>query len=247
MSIDNDTDFVGMRCVGRIVAATLARVRAEVRAGVTTAELDAVALETLTEHGARSAPQLDYDFPGTICISVNEEAVHGIPGPRVLTFGDVVTIDVTAELDGYYADAAVTVAIPHVSPRVERLCEAAEAAFWKALKLAVPGAPLWRVGAQVEAEVRRRGFRVIRDLTGHGIGRRIHEEPSVPNYRDPEARERLTDGLVIALEPIVSMTASRSRLLADGWTVASADGSVTAHFEHTIVVRHGEPVVLTAA
>ena len=247
MSIETDTDFTGMRRVGRVVAATLARVRGEVRAGITTADLDDIALETLTAHGARSAPQLDYGFPGTICISVNDEAVHGIPGPRVLAGGDLVTIDVTAELDGYYADAAVTVAVQPVPPRVERLREAAEAAFWKALKLAVPGAPLWRVGAQVEAEVRRRGFRVIRDLAGHGIGRRIHEEPSVPNYRDPDARGRLTDGLVIALEPIVSMSSGRSRLLADGWTVASADGGMTAHFEHTIIVRPREPVVLTAA
>jgi methionyl aminopeptidase len=178
---------------------------------------------------------------------VNEEAVHGIPGPRVLAPGDVVTVDVTAELDGYYADAAVTVPLPPVSPQVRRLCACAEAAFWTAAKQARHGLPLQKLGRIIEAEVWRRGFRVLRDLQGHGVGRRVHEEPGVPNWPDPHTHGMLTEGLVITVEPIISVSSNESRLLRDGWTVVSADGSLTAHFEHTLVIRRGAPTLLTAA
>lgn len=247
VSIESEADYRGLRAAGRVVAETLRRVRARTRAGVTTGELDALAAACLREHGARSGPVLDYGYPAAICISVNEEAVHGVPGDRMLSPGDLVTLDVTAELDGYYADAAVTVALPPVSDLAARLQRCAEAAFLQGLAQARAGAPVWRIGMAVEAETRRHGFRVLRDLAGHGIGRRIHESPEVPNYRDPAARRRLTENLVITIEPIISATARRSRTLRDGWTIASADGSLTAHHEHTIVVRRGEPRVLTAA
>jgi methionyl aminopeptidase len=247
MSIDSEEDLRGMEAAGAAVADTLRELRALVRPGVTTGELDGVAAETLARHGARSAPRLVYDFPGTICISVNEEAVHGVPGPRELRPGDLVTLDVTAELNGYFADAAVTVPVPPVTRRATALVEAAEAAFWRGAEVARAGTPLREVGRAVEREVRSRGFHVLRDLCGHGIGRSIHEAPSVLNYYDPRDRTILSDGLVLALEPIVATGTDRTRLGRDGWTVRSADGSLSAHFEHTIVIRPGAPLILTAA
>lgn len=246
MSIDSLTDLKGLRRAGLVVASTLDLLRSHVRPGITTGELDAIALEYLRRQGARSAPQLAYDFPGATCISVNEQAVHGIPGQRVLKDGDLVTLDVTVELDGYYADAAVTVPVGTTTPLGTALCACAEAAFWRGAKVARAGEPLARVGYEVEQEVRRHGFRVLRELCGHGIGRAIHENPSVCNFYDPRERTRLTKGLVIALEPIISAGSDRTRVESDGWTVRSADRSLTAHFEHTIVISAGTPLVLTA-
>ena len=247
MSIDSEQDLEGLKRAGRVVALALQAMREAVCAGITTAELDAIAANVLRAHGARSAPQLAYDFPAHTCISVNDEAVHGIPGARRLQHGDLVTLDVTVELDGYYADAAVTVGVPPVSDEAQRLIECAEAAFRRGASVARAGERLSRVGGAVEAEVRRRGFRVLRDLCGHGIGRSIHEDPSVPNYSYPFDRTRLTPGLVIALEPIISVSAERTRTLRDGWTISSADGSLTAHYEHTIAITRGAPLLLTAA
>lgn len=236
-----------MRRAGRVVAEALRAMREALRPGITTAELDAIAARVLERHGARSAPRLVYGFPGSACISVNEEAVHGVPGARVLQPGDLVTLDVTVELEGYYADAAVTVGVPPLQEAARRLMECAEAAFWRALHLVRPGAPLNRVGGRIEADVERRGFRVLRDLGGHGIGRSIHEEPAVVNFYDPADRTRLSEGLVLALEPIVSAGSRRTRTAPDGWTLLSADGSLTAHYEHTLVVTRGRPLLLTAA
>ena len=247
MSIESVTDLEGMRAAGHVVAVTLERVVRRVRAGVTTAELDDIAADCFVERGARSGPAIDYGYPGTICISINEEAVHGIPGARVIRPGDMVTVDVTAELDGYYADAAVTVVVEPASRLAVRLKACAEAAFRKGVERARAGTAVWQIGHAVEREVRRREFRVLRDLCGHGVGRAVHEEPSVPNYRDPRARAELTENLVITVEPIVAATSSRSKTLRDGWTIVSSDGSLTAHHEHTIVIRRGAPLVLTLA
>jgi methionyl aminopeptidase len=247
MSIESEEDLKGLRRAGGVVARAIRAMREAVHEGISTAELDEVAARVLREHGARSAPNVVYDFPGTACISVNDEVVHGVPGPRRLRGGDLVTLDVTVELDGYYADAAVTVGVPPVPELAQRLLSCAEAAFWRGAKAARAGERLSAVGGRVEAEVERRGFRVFRDLCGHGIGRTIHEEPSVCNYYDPRERTRLTEGLVIALEPLVSAGAQYTRTGPDGWTLCSADGSLTAHHEHTIVVTRGRPILLTAA
>lgn len=247
MSIDNDEDLAGMRRAGRVAATALDAMRAHVAPGVTTAELDAVAEEVLRTHGARSGPRIVYDFPGTTCISVNDEVVHGIPGSRALHEGDIVTLDVTIELDGYFADTAVTVPVGAVSRRAEALIEAARAAFERSTLFASAGSPLARVGGSIEAEVRRRGFRIFPELCGHGIGRTIHEEPEVLNYRHPLVRTRLHEGLVLTIEPLVSAGGERTRVDPDGWTVRSADGAFAAHHEHTLVIRNGAPEILTLA
>jgi methionyl aminopeptidase len=247
VSIDNEEDLERLRRAGRVVALAIRAMREAVREGISTEELDEVAARVLREHGARSAPRLVYDFPGTACISVNEEAVHGVPGTRRLEKGDLVTLDVTVELDGYFADAAVTVGVPPVSDLARRLMECAEAAFQNAARAVRAGERLAVIGGKVEAEVERHGFTVLRDLCGHGIGRSIHESPSVANYYDPRERTRLTEGLVIALEPIVAVGTEKTRTADDHWTILSADGSLTAHFEHTLVVTRDRPVLLTAA
>ena len=248
MSIDDERDLEGLRATGRIVRAALEAMRAAVAPGVTTAELDAVGARIMREHGARSAPQLVYRFPGVTCISVNDEIVHGIPSDeRRLAEGDLVKLDVTFEKDGYMADAAITVPVGRVSERARALADCAELAFRAALREMLPGRRLRDVGAAVEREVRDRGFSVVQALQGHGIGRTIHEEPMVPNWDDPAADGVLTEGLVVTLEPIIAMGAGDAYEAGDGWTIRTADGSLAAHHEHTLVVTKDGPVLLTAA
>jgi len=248
MSIDNDSDLEGLQAAGRVVAETLAAMRAAVAPGVSTGDLDAVAARVFAAHGARSAPQLVYDFPGATCISVNDEIVHGIPAPgRTLAAGDLVKLDVTAELRGYMADAAITVPVGRVSESARRLLLCAEQAFRKGLRAIRHGARAIDVGRAVEEEVRRKGFAVVRTLQGHGIGRTIHEEPMIPNWPDPDARGWLTDGLVITLEPIIAAGDGEAFEGDDGWTMKTIDGSLAAHYEHTLVVTKGAPLLLTAA
>jgi methionyl aminopeptidase len=246
VSVGSRKDVQALLAAGRVVAEALARMRALVRPGATTAELDRAAAEVFARHGARSAPQLAYDFPGVTCISVNDEAVHGIPGSRRIAPGDLVKLDVTAELRGYMADAAVTVPVPPVAPQDADLCAAAQAGLTAGIAVARAGATTGAVGAAVEAKVERRGFRVLRELAGHGIGRTIHEPPSVPNFGAAGDGDPLTDGLVITIEPIIASGTRKTTPAGDGWTVATADGGRSAHVEHTIIVRRGRPLILTA-
>ncbi len=178
---------------------------------------------------------------------MNEEAVHGIPGPRVLQSGDLVKLDVTIEKDGFMADAAVTVPVGELSKERLSLMECAERAFSKAMLVARAGFRVSEIGRVIEKEVRRSGFAVIRDLGGHGIGRSIHEDPHVPNYPDPLANRILTEGLVITVEPIIAAGSGRAFVARDGWTVITSDRRPSAHHEHTIVITKGQPILLTAA
>jgi len=246
VSTDDPAEIEGLRAAGRAVAETLREVRRHVRPGVTTRELDEVAERTMRRHGARSAPRLVYDFPGAICISVDDEAVHGIPGPRRLREGQLVKLDVTVEREGYFADAAISVPVGRVKPGVGRLVATAQGALNEALQAVRPGMRLDELGGIVEAAVERRGARVLRELTGHGIGRTIHEGPSVPNFADPDATETLTEGMVITIEPIIAQSTRDTVTEDDGWTISTDDGSVSAHAEHTLVVRDGRPLILTA-
>jgi methionyl aminopeptidase len=213
--------------------------------GVTTAWLDAVAAGALRRRGARPVPAALLGFPGSCCVSVNDEAVHGVPGPRRLRPGDLVKIDVTAELAGYVADAAVSVVLPPAPQPALRLAAAARGALAHALHAARAGRPLAGIGRAVEAEVRRRGFHVLGELGGHGTGRTMWEAPSVPNV-DAPSRITLHDGLVLAIEPIIAARRDRVVEARDGWTLRTRTGSLAAHVEHTVVVRHGRPLVVTA-
>lgn len=247
MSIDSEHDLEALRRVGRVVGLTLREMKRAVRAGVTTAELDAIAEGVLAQHGARSAPRLVYQFPGATCVSVNDEAVHGIPGPRALNPGDLVKLDVTAELDGYIADAAISVGVGSLAPRRQKLAACAGIALQKGMRAARAGRPIREIGRAVQTEVERQGFHVLYELCGHGVGRTIHEEPRfIPNFDDREATGLLTEGMVITIEPIISAGATRVLPPKDGWTLRTGDGSVSAHAEHTIVITRDQPIVLTA-
>src|SRR3954466_7980702 len=224
MSVQTPEELAALRRAGRAVSATLREVARRVRPGVTTAELDALAARVLARHGARPAPALVYGFPGAICISVDDEAVHGIPGPRRLRAGELVKLDVTAELDGFYADAAISVPVGAVAPRVARLAAAAQAALRRGLEAARAGAPLNAIGAAVEDEARRRRCTVLGELTGHGIGRAIHEEPTVPNVFVAGLAAPLEKGPVIPIEPILALGSADVRAAGDGWTILTADG-----------------------
>jgi methionyl aminopeptidase len=235
-----------MRRVGKVVGLALQEMKASLGPGLTTAQVGAVGARVLAQHGARAAPRAIYNFPGDACISVNDEIVHGIPGDRVLQVGDLVKLDMTAELDGYIADAAITVPLSPVTPQEHELCHTARAALRKALDVARAGQAVSQIGRVVERETRRQGFAVVKELCGHGLGRAIHEEPDVPNYYEPKLKGTLTDGLVIAVEPMIAIGSGRALMDEDGWTVRTEDGGRAAHFEHTIVVTRGRPIVLTA-
>jgi methionyl aminopeptidase len=240
-----------MRVAGRIVAEMLAACRAAVRPGVTTGELDRIASEILDRHGATSnfkgygVPVLP-PFPGVICTSVNEQVVHGIPGKRRLREGEILSIDAGAIVEGWHADAAVTVPVGQVSAQAATLIAVTEEALQRAIAAAVVGKRLGDIGAAVERFVVSQGFSVVRNYVGHGIGRAMHEEPQVPNYGAPERGLQIKEGLCIAIEPMVNVGGPETRTLADHWTVVTADGSLSAHFEHTLWCTAAGPVVLTA-
>lgn len=247
MSIESPEDWAGLREAGRITRLTLDALEASVRPGVTTGELDAVAAAVFAAHGARSAPALVYGFPGTVLISVNDEVVHGVPGPRRLKRGDLVKLDVTIEKDGYVADAARTVVVGNGGEIAHRLAACAVAALEAAMHVAKAGVLVNEIGRAVTREVRRHGFSVVRGLTGHGVGRTIHEPPTVPNEWNRFQRDVLTEGLVLTIEPMISAGSAEARNDSDGWTVRTSDGSLSAHTEHTLVIMKGAPpVVLTA-
>jgi len=240
-----------MREAGRIVAEMLAACRAAVRPGVTTGELDRIASDVLTRHGAKSnfkgygVPVLP-PFPGVICTSVNEQVVHGIPGRRRLKDGEILSIDAGAIVEGWHADAAVTVPVGSVSPQAAQLIAVTEEALRRAIAATVVGKRLGDIGAAVQRFVESQGFSVVRNYVGHGIGRAMHEEPQVPNYGAPERGLQIKEGLCIAIEPMVNVGRPETKTLADQWTVVTADGSLSAHFEHTLWCTAAGPVVLTA-
>ena len=247
VSISDPEELEHLRAAGLIVRRVLDAMKNEVRPGVTTRELDDIGAEVMEAEGARSAPALVYKFPGANCISLNEEAVHGIPGDRALKEGDLLKLDVTVEKNGFMADAAITVPVGAVEEESLKLAACAERAFQKAMLVARAGFRVLEIGRVVEREVRRDGFSVIRQLGGHGIGRTIHEEPRVPNYADPEARQLLREGMVITVEPIIAAGRGDAVLEPDGWTLRTVDRRRSAHFEHTLVITKGSPLLLTAA
>lgn len=246
MSVDGEHDIAGLRRAGAAVAAARDAMGAHVAPGVTTAELDAVGKKILDRYGARSAPQLAYGFPGVTCISVNDELAHGIPSSgRVLQAGDLVNIDVSAELDGYWADTGASYPVGKVSAQASALLRATRLALEDGMSEARADQPVSNIGRAVERRAKRCGFRVIRNLCGHGVGRHIHEEPQIPNTFNPRDRTLLREGLVITIEPFLTTSATVAVEDADGWTLRSRDGSRGAQFEHTMIITRGRPIVVT--
>lgn len=236
----------GVRAAAVIVARTLKEVGRAVRPGVTTAELDRIAEQVIRDHGARPAFKGYRGFPASICPSVNEEVVHGIPGPRALEEGDIVGIDVGAELHGWYGDAARTYAVGRVSEEASRLMRVTEEALERGVSQARAGNRVGDISHAVQSHVERHGFSVVRDLVGHGIGREMHEEPSVPNYGPAGKGPKLLAGQLLAIEPMVNAGGFAVVTRADGWTVATKDGRLSAHFEHTVLVGPDGPEILSA-
>jgi len=246
MSIETEADAEGLRQSAAVVRETLDALEHATRPGITTGELDRSAAAIFLARGARSAPADVYNFPGTVLISVNDQVVHGVPGARVIQRGDVVKLDVTVVKDGYVADAARTVVVEGGSSLARRLKACATAAFDAAMRVARAGTPVNAIGRAIDDEVRRQGFTVIRDLEGHGVGRTIHESPRVPNFHDRHQRDVLTEGLVLAVEPIICAGSGEVVEEADQWTIRTRDRSLAAHYEHTIVITRGAPLLLTA-
>ena len=245
MTIDTSYDVRGLKRIGRIVADCLAMMQDEARPGMTTLELDRLGATFLERHGARSAPILTYDFPGCTCISVAPDAAHGIPGEHVLRDGDLVNVDVSAELDGYFGDTGGSFTVGREVPAHTALCDATRAALEAAMLEARAGARLNRIGKAIQAVARQHGYSVIRNLGSHGVGRQLHEEPKfIPGYYNRFERRRLHAGLVITIEPFLTTGASQVVELDDGWTLRTR-GGISAQFEHTLIITEDEPIVCT--
>jgi methionyl aminopeptidase len=246
MTADSINDIQRLKAIGRICAETLRRMQACVRAGMTTRELDEIGRAFLDAQGAQSAPQAMYKFPGATCISVSPVIAHGIPDEHVLREGELVHIDVSAELNGYYADTGASMIVSKRDRNLERLLEATKASLTKALRAAKAGNLLNGISRTVQNEARKRGYNIIYDLTGHGIGRKLHEEPrEILNYYDPNDHRILNEGLVLAIEPFLTTGVGRVVEEKDRWSLRTSDNAIAAQFEHTIVVTKKEPIILT--
>lgn len=246
MTIETQHDYDALMRIGRIVSLTLQTMLDAAEPGMTKRELDRIGAKILKRHGARSAPQLTYDFPGATCISLNAEAAHGVPGDQVIRAGDVLNVDVSAELDGYFADNGGTIVVPPATPLKTRLCHAARMALAEAMKVARAGLPLNGIGLAIERTAKRHGFRVIENVGSHGIGRSLHEEPEfIAGFHDPSDRRVLTEGLVITIEPFVSTRSRAVHEAADGWTLVGGKGNLSAQYEHTLIITKDQPIVVT--
>ncbi len=236
-----------MRAAGRLVGEVLTELSAMVAPGVTTADLDEAAEKRIRQAGAMPAFKGYHGYPATICASINEEVIHGIPsGRRILNEGDVISIDVGASLDGYYGDSAMTLPVGQVSEEAARLLRVTEESLLKAIERVKVGGRVSDIGHAVQKHVEAFGFSVVREFVGHGIGQRMHEEPQVPNYGEPGRGPRLSEGMVLAIEPMVNAGKPAVKVLADGWTAVTRDSSLSAHFEHTVAVTADGPWILTA-
>lgn len=246
MTIENQKDVDGIMNAGRIVATVRDKMLSSVEPGMTTAELDELGGGLLENFGARSAPRVTYNFPGATCISINEQAAHGIPGKRTIQPGDVVNIDVSAEFEGYFADTGGTIVVPPVTKIKTRLCRATQSALKHALAKARAGAPINGIGKAIQRTAKSHGFKTIKNLAGHGIGRSLHEEPEgIVSYCDRHDTRRLQLGQVIAIEPFLSTISTTVAEADDGWTLVGHPANLSAQFEHTIIVTRGAPMVAT--
>ncbi len=245
ITLKSPSELVRMREAGRIVAIVLDLLREKIAPGVTTGELDILAEETIRKYGAVPSFKGYRGYPAALCVSINEEVVHGIPGSRVIQEGDIVSVDVGTIYKGFQGDAAITVAVGEVSPEACRLLEVTAGALEAGIAQCVAGNRLGDVSAAIQDYAESRGFSVIREYTGHGIGQQMHEDPQVPNFGEPGRGVILRSGMTFALEPMVAMGTWHTKVLDDGWTVVTLDGQLSAHFEHTVAVTDGQPEILT--
>ena len=229
--IKNDKEIDLMRIAGRIVAETLLLVEKKLKPGITTAELDRIAEEFITKHGATPSFKGLYGFPASLCISVNEQVVHGIPGGYVLKEGDIISVDCGAHINGFHGDAARTFAVGNISDEAKKLIKVTEESFFKGLEFAKIGNRLTDISHEIQRYVEASGFSVVREFVGHGIGKSVHEDPEVPNFGRPGRGPKLVAGMALAIEPMVNMGTYRVATLGDDWTVVSADKSLSAHYE----------------
>ena len=246
MIVDSEEDIKHLKTIGHICAITLKEMMKHAKPGMTTGELDNIGQQFLEKEGAHSAPMAMYQFPGATCISISPVIAHGIPGDHVLREGELINIDVSAELDGYFADTGGSMVVAKHVPEFEKMLEATRSALAKAVQVAKAGQPLNIIGKTIQEEAKRNGYGVIYDLTGHGIGHQLHEEPTqVFNYYKSKDRRILNEGLVLAIEPF--LTTGKGHVLeeADGWSLRTTDRTMAAQFEHTIIVTKDEPIILT--
>jgi methionyl aminopeptidase len=251
MIVKTDIDYRGMSAACRAAAEILNEVASHVQPGRTTAELDELAVTLIKQRGAKSAffgyrvRGADCPYPGHICVSINDEVVHGIPGPRRIQYGDVVSIDVGIVLNGYIGDNATTVPVGLVELRTQELLRVTERALYDGIAQARCGNRVGDVSHAIQSTVEAHGFTVVREFVGHGVGRKMHEDPQVPNFGDPGRGPRLKKGMTIAIEPMINGGTAKVEVLSDTWTVVTADGKPSAHFEHTVMITDGEPEILT--
>ena len=247
MTAESAIDIQNLKAIGRICAEALRKMMSATRTGMTTRELDEIGRVLLEAEGAKSAPQVMYNFPGATCISVSPVIAHGIPDEHILREGELIHIDVSAELDGYYADTGASMIVSKHDRNFEKLLQATKATLTKALHAAKAGNRLNGIGRTVQNEARRRGYNVIYNLTGHGIGRRLHENPKeILNFYNPQDQRILNEGLVLAIEPFLTTGIGRVVEEKDGWSLRTIDRAIAAQFEHTIIVTRNEPIILTA-
>lgn len=243
--IKNNKEIDLMRSAGKIVAETLLLIEEKVRPGITTAELDSIAEEFITKHGARPSFKGLYGFPASLCISVNEQVVHGIPGGYVLKDGDIVSVDCGANINGFHGDAAKTFGVGNITKEAEKLINVTRESFFKGIEYAKVGNRLTDISHEIQNCVEAAGFSVVRDFVGHGIGRVVHEDPDIPNYGPPGRGPKLVEGMALAIEPMVNAGNYKVKTLSNDWTVVTSDGSLSAHYENTIVILPDGPEILT--
>ena len=243
--IKNSKEIDLMRIAGQIVAETLLLVEEKVRPGITTAELNRIAEEFITKHGAKPSFKGLYGFPASLCISVNEQVVHGIPGGYILKDGDIISVDCGANINGFHGDAARTFAVGNISEEAERLINVTKESFFKGIEYAKVGNRLTDISHEIQSYVEASGFSVVRDFVGHGIGRVVHEDPDVPNFGKPGRGPKLAQGMALAIEPMVNLGSYKVKTLNDDWTVVTSDGSLSAHYENTIIILPDGPEILT--
>jgi methionyl aminopeptidase len=246
MTLNNDEDLERLKEIGRICANTIQIMAAALEPGITTAELDAIGRKVLEDAGARSAPELTYNFPGATCISVNEEVAHGIPGARIIQAGDLVNIDVSAEKNGLFADTGASFAVPPVKPQVERLCRDGKRAMWVGLNEVKSGKPLAAIGNAIGSFAKKNRYTLITNLASHGVGRSLHEEPTeIATWPDKHEKRRMTEGMVFTVEPFLSLGAQWAEGGDDEWTLYSEPRALTVQYEHTVIVTRNGPLVVT--